>query len=250
MRCSLRTSVLAVFDDVLADDQRDRLWRFIRLASFASVNRDDWKNTFRLTDAAPLWGPAVEWRLEPADNTTADSAGAPLTYPSNSPLDDLLEAVADAASEVEEILGPRGERWSSLSAQAFLYPPAAALGWHDDARYAGSYAYYIHPRWSCEWGGELMVARTDPDRALPPEERATVVQRDGDTLMAIEKVGLNPSLDTRAHAALIDELGIGEFITPKPNRLVILRPRQYHAINRVSLSAGENIRCSIAGFMR
>ena len=45
----------------------------------------------------------------------------------------------------------------------------------------------------------------------------------------------------------IIEYGRGFFVSPKPNRLVIINKNIVHGINRVDADAGDNIRLSLGG---
>lgn len=39
------------------------------------------------------------------------------------------------------------------------------------------------------------------------------------------------------------------FISPRPNRLVLLAPNILHAVNRVDDDAGDHLRATIVGFL-
>ena len=47
---------------------------------------------------------------------------------------------------------------------------------------------------------------------------------------------------------MLGKLGMGQYISPKPNRLVVIAGGNPHMINKVSPSAGDHGRCTIAGF--
>jgi hypothetical protein len=44
--------------------------------------------------------------------------------------------------------------------------------------------------------------------------------------------------------------GVGTWIMPKTNRLVLMAPGVYHSINRVDDDAGDHVRCSVVGFYK
>ena len=44
------------------------------------------------------------------------------------------------------------------------------------------------------------------------------------------------------------EHGMGTFISPKPNRLVLINKNVVHGITRVDKDAGENVRLTLTGF--
>ena len=73
------------------------------------------------------------------------------------------------------------------------------------------------------------------------------VTREGGALKA-KRVRIPPFLDDTPQDAMLQKLGVGRFISPKPNRLVVIAGGTAHRINPVSSSAGDHVRCTIAGF--
>ena len=53
--------------------------------------------------------------------------------------------------------------------------------------------------------------------------------------------------ETDSYSQRLLEVGCGQFIAPKPNRLVLLSGAP-HMVAKVSAAAGQNIRASVAGF--
>jgi hypothetical protein len=49
-------------------------------------------------------------------------------------------------------------------------------------------------------------------------------------------------------AGLVEEIGIGQYLVPKPNRLVVMAGGHPHKIARVDTAAGNHVRASVAGF--
>jgi Rps23 Pro-64 3,4-dihydroxylase Tpa1-like proline 4-hydroxylase len=47
---------------------------------------------------------------------------------------------------------------------------------------------------------------------------------------------------------VLSKLGAGRFIAPKPNRLVVIAGGTCHRISPVTTSAGDHVRCTVAGF--
>src|SRR5262249_3939937 len=149
-------------------------------------------------------------------------------YPTGTAADALVRRVARLAPRLASLVGRRGREWVIFSGRTFLYPPGTGLSWHTDGSiYSGAWTFYAHPRWNAVWGGELMIART----------RRTVHRR-GDA----------PHFDNRRETEGLDEIGAGTYITPKPNRLVVMAASAPHMINRVNTAAGTNARCAVAGF--
>ena len=57
-----------------------------------------------------------------------------------------------------------------------------------------------------------------------------------------------PSLDPGTVDALVCERSVGEYVMACPNRLVVVKSGTPHRVAPVDAAAGENVRCSIAGF--
>ena len=120
-----------------------------------------------------------------------------------------------------------------MSVRPYLYPRGTKLSWHDDSTvYCAAATYYCHLKWGSTWGGELMVAEVPG--------LAQVFQ--GKNLS-------KPHMDHEWEDQYINIYGMGNFITPKPNRLVLMAPGTYHAINRVDADAGDHLRAAIVGFL-
>lgn len=118
-------------------------------------------------------------------------------------------------------------KWSKLTLRSYLYPRNTKLNWHNDLGYAGAAIFYAHPEWASTWGGELMIAKTPSGVNVPP-----------------------PHLDHKFEDKFLEVLGYGNYITCKPNRLVITRPGVWHSINRVDADAGDHCRATIVGFFK
>ena len=147
-----------------------------------------------------------------------------LKYPSNTPLDHILDVILEESDTFIPWLGEAKIDWRCVSATPYIYPQGTALSWHTDSQKGGktgAYTFYIHPRWKSNWGGELLVSESDMSEAVQPR-----FDRDRDD--GLEKDGI--------------------FITPKPNRLVIIKGGTLHKIARVELAAGNNVRASVSGF--
>ena len=136
---------------------------------------------------------------------------------------DLMQFFIVNAAKTQNFLG----EWSKLILRAYLYPRKTKLNWHNDLGYAGAAIFYAHPEWASTWGGELMLAKTPPGINLPA-----------------------PHLDHRQEDKFLETIGLGTYITCKPNRLVITRPGVWHSINRVDEDAGDHVRTTIVGFFK
>lgn len=117
--------------------------------------------------------------------------------------------------------------WDDLRLHYHMYGQGTRLGWHVDHHSSCSFTWYPHPEWRSSWGGEMLVAEAP---ALEPGIKLVL------------------SLDRRQEDALLTD-GLGTYIAPKPNRLVLLAPGMWHSVARVDQNAGDALRCSVVGFL-
>ncbi len=243
MRAVTKTEQFQVYDDVFAPDQFQALWRYVQLETYSSVHAPSWNKVWRILDGTPLGGCQVaSGPLKEAD------AGKTSLYPTRSSLDLLFALLLERAPEFADVVGTRDRDWSVVTAKPFLYPIGSGLSWHNDSAYSGSYIFYAHPTWNCQWGGELLVAHPSCRDQQPAGPEVSVVEWEDGLPKSVKKVPIGQHLDNAAQNAVLGEPGIGQFILPKPNRPVLLRGGHSHKINPVSPSAGDRVRCSIAGF--
>ena len=139
-----------------------------------------------------------------------------------------------AASLFEVLLQPEafrplvGTGWKSVSARAFKHFAGSGLSWHtDDPSYAGAWVYFAHPAWDCHWGGELLVA--------DPSCQGKQWRQSGEASL-------------RSENALVGEVGVGSYLFPKPNRLVVIAPGHMHRVNPVTSGAEGHARTTVSGF--
>ena len=139
-----------------------------------------------------------------------------------------------AASLFEVLLQPEafqplvGTGWKAVSARAFQHFAGSGLSWHtDDPSYAGAWVYFAHPAWDCHWGGELLVA--------DPSCQGKQWRQSGEASL-------------RSENALVSEVGVGRYLFPKPNRLVVIAPGHMHRVNPVTTVAGGHARTTVSGF--
>lgn len=87
------------------------------------------------------------------------------------------------------------------------------------------------------WGAELLINPTPQENFEYPE--VTLINNKK------KKVGFHLN-STELNNYIGD--GIGYYIVPKPNRLVIFKKNILHCIKKVENSAGNHVRASITGF--
>jgi hypothetical protein len=227
VKLALRAETHAVFDELLDAASLERLWASFQVQSMRRVDALGIGAHWALDDAAVLRGPTVGL------GHTYDAA-----HPTHTPIDLVIDAIVAMEKELRPWLGARGEGWAVLGASAAVSPPGTGMPWHRDApHFAGSYAFYAHPRWNVEWGGELLLS----DDLSIGEETGIYFHR-------VAGEAAPSHLDNEDASALLMARGLGSFVAPKPNRLVVIRGGTPHAVAKVRAAAGRAARCSVNGF--
>jgi hypothetical protein len=224
---TLKAPGLLVLDDVLDEDAWSEIWTYFQFEDLAPTTRTD--GAWRLEDGGVLAGPdfhaASPW-LEGGRSEALEEVFGEALHPTGAPPDYLLEVLVALAERGE--LEPVQAEWEHIVGRAYVYPAGSALSWHRDDHdsFAGAFVYYAHPEWNVQWGGELFVADVEDPLALP----------------------VTPfRFENRAYSEALLERGLGRYIAPKPNRLVVLGA-QHHRVAPVSAAAGRAVRASLAGF--
>ncbi|MEM6734238.1 MAG: 2OG-Fe(II) oxygenase, partial [Myxococcota bacterium] len=149
----------------------------------------------------------------------------PGTYPTETGIDPLLEVLIENSEALKEWVG---DAWFRITGRASVYGAGSSLTWHRDDHefYSGAFIYYAHPEWNIRWGGELLIAEPDGLDDLP--------------VMPFR-------FENSEYNERLNELGVGHYVFPKPNRLVVLGDLP-HCVTPVTPAAGRSIRASLAGF--
>lgn len=238
MRLTFNSEKFAIFDDVLSDIQFSKLWEYVCSENYRSFHSHPatghvyWK-IFHGSDTAPLRGP--------------DVISAPLipdfpSFPTRTTFDIFIKFLLDHHSAFQKWVGRKKVDWDLFTAMPSLMPAGSVLNWHSDPTYAGSYAFYVHPFWDIEWGGELLITSKAVPRLGAAKRKAFQARIN----QAIQYRGSFMASAERTEAILT--AGYGHYIFPKPNRLVLISRGIYHKVNKVGSSAGDNFRSSIGGF--
>lgn len=226
MQITHQSPTFAVIDDLLDDDDRSELWTYFQFANLAPVTRT--QGAWRLEDGIPLGGDMV---ITPERDEPLHEAGEkPGVFPSGTALDLLMAEVLGLSQELEPWIG---DDWAKLMTRAYVYPRGAGLSWHGDEHqiYQGAFIYYAHPEWNIEWGGELLIS--DPPAVFEDSPEAAPI--------------MGHRFDNHDYSAMLMNPGMGSFIMPRPNRLVVLGSAP-HRVMPVAAAAGQNIRASVQGF--
>jgi hypothetical protein len=236
MRPVLSDEQIAVFDDVLPESAFLALWDALQAGPYERVHQRAIEGVWRLLDGDPLRGPAVAATTLPIEALLPEgvevSALPVRLHPTGGPVDALIASLLESASGVEGLIGRASRDWGVLLGSPFLYTMGTGLSWHCDAGpYTGAFIFYAHPDWNAQWGGELLVAEGCREYAAADRED-----------------GRRHRLDNTRESELLLRAGVGRYVAPKPNRLVILAGGTPHKITPVLPAAGQHPRASIAGF--
>jgi len=235
-RSVVQTDYFTIIDGFLSSQQRDRLWNYFQIQPFRRVDELEKQGDWLLEDSGVLRGPTAGW------GRTFDSQ-----YPTGTPLDEVIKAVVDTSDVFEPTVGKKGQDWDVFSAMTTLYIAGQGLVWHRDAMdNAGSWVYYAHNEWNVEWGGELLLAH---ERDIPPEYGVYLHRLRPMTGFA-DPPAWKSHLDNHDANELLMARGIGSYVAPKPNRLVVIKGGTPHAIAKVRASAGRRVRASVGGFFK
>lgn len=212
----------AVIDNFMDDDELEKLRNYLKAEPFFFDNSFEWKKVWHPLDGQVLVTSPVSY---------GKTGRGSNVYPTGTAFDLFFDAMRNQMPEIERIVG-RSARKIKFVASSYLYRAGWGLSWHNDAGpYCGAFAFYIHEHWRGNWGGELMIH---------PEERLFTPQPGSVDLGYAQGGGFEQ--------AAFSPSGRGEFVMPLPNRLVLMGEGLLHAINPVSVKAGENMRFSVAGF--
>jgi hypothetical protein len=230
-----RNRQFAVFDNVVPTHEFTLLWHYIQYEDFRFVHQSEWQKIYRLSDGFPLEGPGVI--SEESSNIHISELSV---FPTNTAIDILISLLKRESSRFEEWIGVMGTHWTVLTARSFLFPQGAGLSWHRDQKgRTGSYTFYAHPCWNVQWAGELLVADESVKNLEYPRIQLYGVD---------EPKVVGAHLENAFENEKLLDVGVGHYIFPKPNRLVIMAAGNLHRISKASPAAGDNVRCSISGF--
>lgn len=254
MKLSLQAPTFSVYDDVVSEAAFQGVWQYVQRENYQWVHAQLWHKAWRLWDGAPMTGPATF-----SDEATARIAnGLPARpqpgeppaqfplYPSGRHIDEVIRAVLQQSADWGDLVGTQGRDWMGLTAKPFLYPQGAGQSWQlETLGVTGSYTFFAHPEWNVAWGGEVMFS----EDSLARENTAASTDDDARQKAAREAaLGGGQHLDNRRENALLSRVGMGYFIYPKPNRLIVAAATAPYTMNLVKSAAGDRTHCTISGY--
>lgn len=220
----MQTPEILVVDDFLADESWDRLHNQVQCDEWTQSQADD--KYWHITDGPNYKASKLFLRDYPFDNNYDIWATAIKTF-------------ADDCAEAQDFVAG----YTDIAMRCHGYPVGSKNPWHTDMG-GVTYSYYLHKHWQINWDSTLLVLpRGSVEykqimRKLPGTKQIDTYRGTG-TLEMFEQAEKQKNL--------ID-YGIGTFISPKPNRLVLIGKNVVHGITRVDKDAGENVRLTLTGF--
>lgn len=211
----------AIIDDFLSHDDHLALWDAFQETVRSPAEAGDWNRVYQRADGEPSANSERELSKPLLRDVTIGGSRGPQALRLFS--EKLFDLVTSERPPL--LIGP----WTGLSLAPWVYRPGGGLEWHSDTGWLAGYIYYMHPVWRSSWGGELLVAASDPSSSRM--SLATPFSA-GDSKIDVEAVC---------------RIG-GAFIYPRPNRLVFLRGGTLHCVKKVESAAGKAFRASLSGF--
>ena len=216
MRKVLDLKNVQVFDDVLKHEQFQKLFDWYNSLPFIWKDaQQEWNKSWSTTDGSILISKKMLFNSTLTDRLLVEDA----------PLQPFLDQVSSVLSFFNT------EAIEKIGITPYVWPPGVGLSWHSDSNYEGAITYYAHNYWSSNWSGEFLTVEGDSYLEKPDDLKWRVFD--------------NSQLDE-----LIMNHGIGNFIQPKPNRLVLSKAGAngiLHKVNRSTLQARD--RLTLQGFL-
>ena len=217
MKKVLDCNNIQVYDNVITEEEFQKLHNWFNVIPYAWKNaQEEWNKSWSTTDGSILL--SRKMMFSPLLNDTLAEEDQPL-----SPVLNQIRQAIDSFIGIENI--------EKVGITPYVWPPGVGLSWHSDSNYIGTFTYYVHKQWGANWSGEFLTVEADDYIEKPEGLKWRVFD--------------NQELDD-----LIVDHGIGHFIHPKPNRLVIGRAGKngiLHKVNRSTLQAKD--RLTLQGFL-
>ena len=224
----LNTPEVIVIDDFLPEEIQDRILNQVQVDKWQSTLVDD--KFWHMTDGINYKGPK-RWYSDAPFNDNYD-----LWF-------DNLSKFLDTAKNINHVVPGIEDGIFDIALRCHAYPVGSKNPWHFDLGFS-TYTYYLHKNWQANWDSTLLVlpeGSVDFEQVLPLKEGTVHYDSYADLESPMEMFEQSDKFKS-----IIDK-GFGTFVSPKPNRLVLIKAGVVHGINRVDSDAGYNIRVSLTG---
>ena len=220
----MKTPEVLVVDDFLDQDNWDALHNQVQCDEWTQSQTDD-----------------KYWHITDGPNYKASKRFL-RDYPFNNNYDIWAEAIRDFADncvEAQDFV----KGYTDIAMRCHGYPVGSKNPWHTDMG-GVTYSYYLHKHWQINWDSTLLVL---PRGSVQYKQimRKLPGTKQIDTYAGVGTLEMFEQAEKQKH---LIEYGMGTFISPKPNRLVLIGKNVVHGITRVDKDAGENVRLTLTGF--
>jgi hypothetical protein len=220
----MNTPELLVVDDFLPQEDWDRIYNQVQLDEWTQTQTDD--RYWHMTD-----GPNYK-------NTKRFLRDAPFND-NFDPWFTAIKTFADTCEEAQAFV----KGYTDIAMRCHAYPVGSKNPWHSDMG-GVTYSYYLHKHWEINWDSTLLVL---PKGSIEYKQMLKKLPgtKQYDTYKGTGSLELFEQSEKQKN---ILDYGLGTFVSPKPNRLVLINKNVIHGITRVDPDAGQNLRISLTGF--
>lgn len=203
-----------VVDDVLSPNAFSDLWRSVQALKY-DFPGSEWMRLWPLSDPQPVMSGPFRWSERPCGHG----------------MDLYIDAFKNCVDDRRGCLSG-ASAWVDIAFRVFLHGRGSRMVAHSDApKYVGAGVFYAHPKWDANWGGEICFP------SMSGGVDCANMSVSGESLT---NSVLNEAVQAKA---------FGTYVSPRPNRLVLIRGGTIHSINRIDSDAGAAVRCSITSFL-
>jgi hypothetical protein len=198
-------------DNFLEPESFNCLTKIIDNYVFHPTGKDDPSSIWHFNgDYNPRISQNIVWTPDDQYRRALRSVPGLSVFPTGTFVDTVLDKIHEAAIN-SNLFGGLGESWLGTLSSIYKYDLGKRLIWHTDSHnYTGAFTYYLHTTWNENWGGYLLYKSS------------------------INEFGQSEKQD-------------GGFLSPSPNRLVLLKSPMPHSITPVT-SPLEYPRIALTGF--
>lgn len=222
----MNTPEALVIDDFLPQDIWDKIWNQVQVDKWSQTGADD--KFWHYTDGANYKN-NKRWLTKGPFNDNSDLWFEYFTK--------FLDTCEEAKPFVKDYI--------EIAMRCHAYPVGSKNPWHNDLGFT-TYTYYLHRHWQINWDSTLLIlplGSIDYQQVLPLEDGTVHHDCYTDTNSPMEMFQQG-----KKYQPIID-YGLGTFVSPKPNRLILINKKVVHGITAVDKDAGENIRVTLTGMI-
>lgn len=224
---AIKNSEVLVVDDFLEQELWDRL--------FNQIQCDAWTQS-QVYDRY--------WHITDGVNYKASKR-----FLSDAPFNDNYDIWADAMKTFADNCKDAQDYtsgYTDITMRCHAYPVGSKNPWHHDMG-GVTYSYYLHKQWHINWDGVLLVMPKNSVQYKQSMDKLPGTVYTNTYTDAGAGPGTLEMFEQEEKQKHLIEHGMGFFVAPKPNRLVLINRDVIHGISRVDTDAGQNIRLTMTG---